>query len=321
MVLKHPIWRMSALGEDFIVCESQGREMGNVKVPVNFFEAAVLMTKVASFAVRAELLPIELPAVLGLILIILSLLLLVHVKLMILAELVKPMCKLTFRAVSASTVVAPILAELTFVHGSLNKTLLGLIEGGILGRTVDFLADYWNCWSLDNWRDHIHLTKRHKASRLLKVHCVERIQLRRRIVLQLRSNEVVGAGRESNVCVSFIGCCRSSIAQTVVSLAGLEATVVHLEATVYHFLRIQCKHSFLGYKISYLFVTLCLIESRWDGARMLRNWLVSHWLEFELLTLPRGRVKGGELLRIRGSEGRRRRLHCKVVLVIFKNKF
>jgi len=177
------------------VSESQCGEVSYVKVPVNFFEAAVLVAEVASLAVWTELLPVELPAVLGLILIVLSLLLLVDVQLVILAELIESMCKLTLSAVSAHTVVPPILAKLTFIHRSLDKTLLGFVQGNFFARTVDdFLTDYRRLWSLDDRRDHACLTKRYKASRLLNFHCVERIQLRWRILLLMRSNEVAGTG-------------------------------------------------------------------------------------------------------------------------------
>ena len=174
--------------------EGHGREVGHVKVSVNFFEAAVLVAEMTSFAIWTELLPVELPAVLGLILVVLSLLLLVDVQLVILAELIKSMCKLTHSAVSAHTVVPPILAKLTFIHRSLDKTLLGFVQGIFFARTVDFLTDYRRLWSFDDRRDHACLTKRYKASRLLNFHCVERIQLRWRILLLMRSNEVAGTG-------------------------------------------------------------------------------------------------------------------------------
>ena len=263
-----------------------------------------------SFAIWTELLPVELPAILGLILVVLSLLLLVDVQLVILAELIESMCKLTLSAVSAHTVVPPILAKLTLIHRSLDKTLLGFVQGNFFARTVDFLTDYRRLWSFDDRRDHACLTKRYKASRLLNFHCMEWIQLRWRILLLMRSNEVAGTGWEGKAGASFIDNCRSSITQAVVSLAGHEATVINLEATVYHhFLRTQCRQSVLGHEISNGLVSLCLIESRWDGAQILWSCLISHRLEFKLLALPLCRVKSSVLLRIRGSEGRRRRLH------------
>ena len=46
--------------------------MRHIEVPVNLFEASVFVTEVAALAVRAELLTVELAAVLGLVLVILA---------------------------------------------------------------------------------------------------------------------------------------------------------------------------------------------------------------------------------------------------------
>lgn len=91
--------------------------MGHVEVSVDLFEASVLVAEVAPFAIWAEPLPIELPAVLRLVLVVrTACFLLLQIKLMILTELLQSVGILTFLAVATETRLCPVLAELTLVH-------------------------------------------------------------------------------------------------------------------------------------------------------------------------------------------------------------
>ena len=92
---------------------------------MNFLEAPILVAEVASLAVGAELLPVELPAILRLILVICTLFLsLAHVQWVVLAQLFNAVCELTLGAIPAHSCLSPVLAELTLVHRSLYKAFL-----------------------------------------------------------------------------------------------------------------------------------------------------------------------------------------------------
>jgi hypothetical protein len=151
MVLIRAIWRIFAVAEDILVSESHGSKVGDVEMPMNFLKAAVLMAEVASLAVGAELLAVELPAVLGLIFVVESLLLFVHIQLMILTELVETVCELALGSISAHSSLAPVLAKLTLVHGSLHKAPLVHVKGVL---AVNLLAHHWHR-VLHDWGNYV----------------------------------------------------------------------------------------------------------------------------------------------------------------------
>ena len=67
VVLESAIWRIFGLRKHDSARDVDGSEMGLVVVSMDLLEGAVLVTEVAPFSVLAELLPVELPAVLRLI--------------------------------------------------------------------------------------------------------------------------------------------------------------------------------------------------------------------------------------------------------------
>jgi len=83
---------------------------------MNFLEASVLMTEVASLAIGTVLLAIELSAVLRLVLVIKTLLLLVQQVLVSLCHLFNAVGVLTFCSVSAEASLCPVLAHFSLVH-------------------------------------------------------------------------------------------------------------------------------------------------------------------------------------------------------------
>ena len=140
-----------AVAEDVLVCESHRSKVGDVIMPVNFLIAAVLVAEVAAFAVWAELLSVELSTVLGLVLIVQSLLLFIYIELMILTELVETVCELALGAISAQSSLAPVLAKLALIHGSLHEAPLVHVVG-VLAGAVHLLTDDWgNHVCLANW--------------------------------------------------------------------------------------------------------------------------------------------------------------------------
>lgn len=100
-------------------------------MPVDLGEATVLMPKVTSFTIETELLPVERPAILALVLIILMLLLLAKVHQLLTirfyGKLLNAMSVLALETVATETGLCPVLAHLTLVHGSFHERLA--IEG------------------------------------------------------------------------------------------------------------------------------------------------------------------------------------------------
>ena len=96
-------------------------------MPVDLLEAPVLVPEVAPLAVEAELLPVESPAVLTLILVVQVFLLLAIVnRLHIFAlrsQFVEAVSVLALDAISAEASFRPVLAHLALVHGSLHEAL------------------------------------------------------------------------------------------------------------------------------------------------------------------------------------------------------
>lgn len=86
-LLKATIWRKFTFIEHILVDDAEGSQMWLIEVSVNFLEAAVLVTEVASLAIGAEFLTVELPAVLRLIFVIKTLFLFVKDVLMSFAYL------------------------------------------------------------------------------------------------------------------------------------------------------------------------------------------------------------------------------------------
>lgn len=118
---------------------------------MNFLEAAVFVTEVTSLAVGAELLPVELPAVLRFVLVVLTLLLLVKVKNVVLTQLIKTVRKLAFGSVATNSRFAPILANLSLVHRSLHKAFL-LVQS----KLRLFLESSIRLRGTNEWRDWEH---------------------------------------------------------------------------------------------------------------------------------------------------------------------
>lgn len=108
--------------------EAQCGQVRHVIVSMDLFVAPVFVPKVAPLPVRAELLPVELPAVLRLVLIVeVGGLLLVQVELIVLAELLLAMGVLTLGAIAAEADLHPVLAHVALVHRPLNKALLSQV--------------------------------------------------------------------------------------------------------------------------------------------------------------------------------------------------
>ena len=146
-------------------------------MPVNFFEGAILVSEVAPHTVRAEFFPIELPAILGFVLVIHTLLLLLKILRVVLTQLFMAMSVLALHAVAAEAHLTPVLAELTFVHGALDEGLAAHVLEPF--RLEHVLGLNW----LDRGERRIRrLALRHKSSSLY-IHARERIELGRRDLL------------------------------------------------------------------------------------------------------------------------------------------
>ena len=159
-----------------------------VIVSVDFLEAAILVAEVASFAIRAELLTVELSAILRLIFVIETLFLFVKNALMSITHFFNTMSVLTLCSISADPSLIPVLAHLALVHRSFDKAL-GAEE--IYEHPVDF-------WALLmalllrflDWRNHVLLHCGDKTLCLLNIHSLERIDFGGR---KLHWLEIVGA--------------------------------------------------------------------------------------------------------------------------------
>lgn len=98
------------------MADAESRQMHHVEVPVNLLEAAVLVAEVAPLAVGAELLAVELPTVLRLVLVVGTLLLLIEIELVRLAQLLLAVSILALEAVATRPEQSPVLAKLPLVH-------------------------------------------------------------------------------------------------------------------------------------------------------------------------------------------------------------
>ena len=179
------LWRIFAIRKHIVVGDIEGCEVSNVEMPVDFLEAAILVTEVAAFTVGAELLTIELTAVLRLILIVRTHHLRVQVCTVALRKLLLAMSVLALGSVAAEASLGPVLAHLTLVHGALDETLASHMAVA-LRHEVSVLAILLNmCWThLRNfdWRQSgiiVSLLLRSswdKSMRLLHVHGLKRVQ-------------------------------------------------------------------------------------------------------------------------------------------------
>lgn len=107
------VWSVAGFGKDVGVGGAHGGEVGLVEVSMNFLEASVLVAEMATFAIWTELLPVELSAILGLVL-------LVEAGLSLsdpvdLGELVVSVSVLALVTVPAEAHFSPVLAHLPFV--------------------------------------------------------------------------------------------------------------------------------------------------------------------------------------------------------------
>lgn len=106
--------------------------MRHVEMPMNLLEAAVLVPEVAPLTVRTELLPIELPAILRLVLVIkIHLCLLIKILLVVITELFLAVGVLTLGAVAAEPSFRPVLAHVTLVHGPLYEAFRRKIHASV----------------------------------------------------------------------------------------------------------------------------------------------------------------------------------------------
>ena len=142
-----PIRRTLAVGKDVLIdVVAQCGQVRHVEVPVDLAEAAVLVPEVAPLAVRADLLAIELPAILRLVLVVdIGLLLLVRIQRVVLAELLRAVRVLALGAVPAEAGLGPVLAHVALVHRPFDEAFareLGARCRDLRGRTCAF------AWSL-----------------------------------------------------------------------------------------------------------------------------------------------------------------------------
>jgi len=110
--------------------EAKCGQVRHVIVTMNLFVAPVFVPKVAPLPIRAELLPVELPAVLRLVLVVGvgGLLLLAQVSLtVVLTELILAVGILTLGAVAAEAGLYPVLAHIALVHRPLDEALLSQV--------------------------------------------------------------------------------------------------------------------------------------------------------------------------------------------------
>ena len=190
---------------------------------MNLFEASVFVTEVAALAVRAELLTVELAAVLGLVLVILAwLLLLIQIKLVIVTKLLIPVGILTFSPVAAESGVIPVLANFSFVHGPLYEAFLrqelGLLKGGFWAVLV---IEPLRFSGLDG-RDHVAVMRWYKSLLLLEAHVLEWVNLGRGeelllgLLTVLLGRKLALGRRENEGCACYESCRSSSGAHVFV---------------------------------------------------------------------------------------------------------
>ena len=213
---ENPVRSIFAVSKHIGLSYGQCSQVRHVEVSVNLFKAAVFMTEVAAFAIRAELLTVELAAILWLVLVILAwLLLLIQIKLVIFAEFLIPMSILTFGSVAAESSVCPVLAHFSFVHGPLYKALasqkLGLFKGGFRAILV---IEPLRFGKFDRW-DHVAVMRWHKSLRLLEAHVLEWVHLGRGeelllSLLCLLLGSIFALGRSENEGCACYESCRSS---------------------------------------------------------------------------------------------------------------
>ena len=124
--------------------------MGLVEVSMNFLKASVFVAEVATFAVWAELLPVELSAILGLVL-------LVEAGLSLgdpvdLGELVMTVSVLALVTVPAEADFSPVLAHLPLVLLSVKgENLPVLVEMGVVVLFVAHLALAHGWCGAESW--------------------------------------------------------------------------------------------------------------------------------------------------------------------------
>ena len=108
---------------------AQRTEVSHVVMPVDLREAAVLMPKVTSLPVEAELFTIERSAILALVFVILALfaLALVHylLAIRISGKLLNTVSVLALDTIAAEASLRPVLTHLALVHGPLHERLAG----------------------------------------------------------------------------------------------------------------------------------------------------------------------------------------------------
>ena len=113
-----PIRRTLAVGKDVLIdVVAQCGQVRHVEVPMDLAEAAVFVPEVASLAVLADFLAIELPAILRLVLVIgTGRLLLVQIQRVAIAELFLAVCVLALGPIAAKAGLGPVLAHVALVH-------------------------------------------------------------------------------------------------------------------------------------------------------------------------------------------------------------
>ena len=313
------IWRILTVRNHFVVSDAKRRQMGHVEVSVDLFEASVLVAEVAPFAIWAEPLPIELPAVLRLVLVVrTACFLLLQIKLMILTELLQSVGILTFLAVATETRLCPVLAELTLVHWALYKALLLEVEHQINihlhGWRTLLLAG--SSWSFDRWqRDRCHWNwheslwlHTHSPEWIAGLHWWELLRLclhEMRLSWSCR-DRLEGRTVDRDGCRSTWAVISSHVVSNCRSIALPQICYLLL----WH--EVLLAHSLLFRVVESLHLVWILNSVIWGG------WVLEgHCLEFlELLSSPCCWVKGLSrllvkwvLLRSAGLEGRSTDLH------------
>jgi len=94
----------------------QGRQVAHIKVTMNFLKASKFMSEMTSFAVHANLFPVECATILRLVLIIWLFGLLHEVKMMFLAEFIWSMSILALISEPTEVSLSPVLAQFPLVH-------------------------------------------------------------------------------------------------------------------------------------------------------------------------------------------------------------
>lgn len=103
--------------------------MCHIEVPVDLFEASILVTEVAAFAILTIFVTVELPTILRLVFVINpGLFLFVQIKKVVLAKLLLAMSILAKIVIRAETSLLPVQTQFSLVHGALDETFRAIVN-------------------------------------------------------------------------------------------------------------------------------------------------------------------------------------------------